>query len=181
MQGMTTRPAHQSGFSMIEAMVAALVLAIGLLGLGHLLARQLVELRQGNTRAIALQHIDALGENMRLNASAARAGLYTLAWNASRRPSIDCQIAACGPGQLADHDLDLWVRSLRAALPLAQGMVTSVPASPQIAIGVAWPTNERAMTAIDAALQAALTDVTAATTGIDCPAGFLCHVGHVLP
>ena len=166
---------------MIEAMVAALVLAIGLLGLGHLLARQLAELRQGNARAIALQHIDALGENMRLNASAARAGLYALAWNVSPHAATDCRLAPCSPAQLANHDLDLWFRSLRAALPMAQGMVTAVPASPQIAIGVAWPSNERAMTAIDAALQAALTEVTAAAVGIECPTGFLCHVGHVLP
>lgn len=178
---MNTRLARQSGFSMIEAMVAALVLAIGLLGLGHLLARQLVELRQGNARAIALQHIDALGENMRLNASAAQSGLYALAWNASRLPATDCRLASCNPAQLADHDLDLWLRSLRAALPLAQGMVTVVPASPQIAIGVAWPANERPMTAIDAAVQAALTEVTTATTAIECPAGHLCHAAHVQP
>lgn len=171
----------QSGFSMIEAMVAALVLAVGLLGLGHLLARQLAELRQGNARAIALRHIDALAENMRLNASAARAGLYAVAWEASPRPTTDCRLTPCSPAQLAGHDLDLWVRSLQAALPLARGMVTAVPASTQIAIGVAWPANERAMPALEAASQAALTGVTAAATGIECPDGFICHVGHVQP
>lgn len=174
-------PGSEAGFSMIEAMVAALVLAVGLLGLGHLLARQLVELRQGNARATALQHIEALSDSMRLNASAARNGLYALAWNTPRSSGNDCQLAPCSPAQLADRDLELWGRSLRAAIPLAQGTVVAIAASPQIAIGVAWPSNERAMTAIDAALQAALTDVTAVATGIECPAGFLCHVGHVLP
>lgn len=178
---MTIRLNAQSGVGMIEAMVAAPVLAIGLLGLGHLLARQLAELRQGNARAIALQHIASLGDSLRLNAAAAQGGLYALAWTTTRTAGTDCRLAACSPSQLADHDLDLWGRSLRAALPLAQGAVVPLPTSGQIAIGIAWPANERAMTTADAALQAALTGVTAIATGIECPPAFLCHVGHVSP
>ncbi|MCZ2495480.1 type IV pilus modification protein PilV [Xylophilus sp. Kf1] len=178
---MREKSCRQSGFSMIEAMVAALVLAVGLLALGHLLVRQLVELRQGNARAIALQHVHALAESMLLNAGAARSGRYALAWNTARAATADCRSSSCDAEQLADHDLDLWVRSLRAALPSAQGTVTALPASTQIAIGVAWRSQERAMSPADAALQTSLTEVTAAATGIECPAGFSCHVGHVSP
>ena len=167
--------------ALLEAVVAGLVLAIGMIGLGLLLARQLVELRRDAAHASAVQHIDSLRDSMRINREAALQGRYDMAWNQWRSASVDCRLVACNPGQLADHDLDLWGRSLRGAVPSAQAAVVGTAGSPQLVVGVAWPANEREMGPVDIALQAALTEVTAAAHGIDCPAAHLCHVGHVQP
>ena len=171
----------QRGVALLEALVAGLVLAIGLVGLGLLLARQLVELRRDATHASAVQHIDSLSDSMHINRDAALQGRYAMAWKHWRSASVDCRVAACDAAQLADHDLDLWGRSLRGAVPSAQAIVLGSAGSPQLVIGVAWPASEREMGPTDVALQAALTDVTAALHGIDCPPAHLCHVGHVQP
>lgn len=166
---------------MLEALVAGLVLGIGLVGLGLLLARQLVELRRDAAHASAVQHIDSLRDSMRINREATLQGRYGMAWNQWRSASVDCRLVACNAAQLADHDLDLWGRSLRGVLPSSQATVVGSAGSPQLIIGVAWPANERAMTPADLALQTALTEVSAAAHGIDCPPAHLCHVGHVQP
>lgn len=179
---MKRRRLAATGLSCIEALIALLVLSLGLLELGRLMARQLAEARNSNAHAIAVQHIAALQESMALNRPAALADAYALAWGGNRVATLDCDKVACDAGQRADHDLAGWRKSLRAALPSADARVFRAGAmSDEIGIAVAWPANERAMTPADAARQSALLDVTLAGSGTDCPATKVCHVVYARP
>jgi type IV pilus assembly protein PilV len=155
---MTPRHA-KAGFALIESLVALILLSLGLLGLGRLLARELAETRITNARAVALQHIDAIGESLSLNARA----LNT-------------------PGAPDWAELAEWRAALGAALPGATAAVfRSTTDILQVGIAVAWPANERAMSALDAEMQAALLAVSTTNSGFACPAGFLCQVAYVRP
>lgn len=180
MLGMPRVRSRQAGFALIEAVLALLVLCVGLLGAGRLVARQLAETRTANARATAVQYIDMLGEDMAGNPLASAAGKYLLAWDALRAPTADCLAAPCTAPQLADFQLAQWLASLQIALPGARATIFAPAGAPlQTGIAVAWPANERQMDDKDAALQAALLDMAVAHSGIDCPVLHLCHVAYV--
>jgi type IV pilus assembly protein PilV len=65
----TTRrvPLGQRGITLVEALVALLVLALGILGLAVVQGRTLVETRTANSRATAIRLISDLSERVRLN------------------------------------------------------------------------------------------------------------------
>lgn len=95
---------HQQGLSLIEVLIAALILAIGLLGVA---AMQAVTLRNSQsafdrTQAVVLSY--SMFDAMRANAAAARAGGYTL--------GRTCAVPAAG-GTLVSRDQNLWIQSLK--------------------------------------------------------------------
>ena len=74
------RVSRQHGMSLIESLVALLVLALGIMGLAGVQARMLAENRTTNSRAIAVSLIEDLANRMQLNRDAALSGaclLYT--------------------------------------------------------------------------------------------------------
>jgi type IV pilus modification protein PilV len=116
----------QRGLSLIESLIALVVLAVGVMGLAGLQARMLVESRTANHRAVAIGFIDDLSNRMLLNRDAAMANSYTLAWNGTKAKK-DCTTAPCTGADLAQSDLNLWRLALRAdALPNANARYLSV-------------------------------------------------------
>ena len=153
---------------MVEALVALLVLSLGLLALGHLLVRHLGENRVASARAVATQHIDALRDSIALNASAD----YSLDWQAVRVATVDCLRAGCSAAQTADHDLAAWRASLVLALPGADARVfRASPDARQTGIAVAWPASDTGAAA----------EAVPPLAGVECPANFLCHVLYFQP
>lgn len=106
---------HRSagGFTLIEVLIAVLVLAVGLLGVAGL---HLQGLRQSQgslqaTQATALAY--SLADLMRANSGGAVAGNYvkTVAqMEALTSPTPDCGTATCSASQLAAYDLYNWYR-----------------------------------------------------------------------
>jgi len=100
----------QQGFSLIEVMVAVLVISIGLLGVAVM---QLIGLKgssQSHSKSNAAHHAHALLERMRGNITGVHADNYV--YDSSTRkctapPAPNCGLAAanCTPKQLADYDL----------------------------------------------------------------------------
>jgi type IV fimbrial biogenesis protein FimT len=80
----------QRGLSLIESLIALVVLAVGVMGLAGVQARMLVESRTANHRAVAIGFIDDLSNRMLLNRDAAMANNYALAWGATK--AISCQL-----------------------------------------------------------------------------------------
>ena len=78
---------RQSGLSLIESLVALVVLALGVMGLAGVQTRLLVETRTANSRAIAVQLIDDLTNRMASPSSRRR----LREWN-----RIDPYLAAAG-------------------------------------------------------------------------------------
>jgi type IV pilus assembly protein PilV len=112
------------GFTLVEVLVALVVLAVGMLGLAVLL----VEGLQGSRTAI--EHTQAvnlaadIAERMRSNRAAASA--YDTA-EGTPEPRLDaaCEEAAgpCHPRAMASHDLRLWLDDVAASLPDGRGTV----------------------------------------------------------
>lgn len=101
---------NHRGFTLIEVMVAILVLSIGLLGLAGL---QVTSLRNSTSAAERTQATflayDII-ERMRANKDAAEAGSYDTTLNTAPSGTTNCQSsgAACSAADMATFDLNQW-------------------------------------------------------------------------
>jgi len=119
---------RQGGFTLLEVLIALLVLSIGLLGIGKLMmlsarANDSAYMRSQAT-ALAYTILDA----MRANRQAAIVQGYDAAMGVFPGPVVCTVPAPCNSGQQAQNDLNLWGTSLAAALPLGQGSVATLTA-----------------------------------------------------
>ncbi len=125
---------RQSGFSLIEVLVALLVLSIGLVGLSGL---QTNGLRGNHSALLHTQASVLIGdiiERMRSNPAAARAGNYDVNWTTSVT-AAGCS-ADCTPAQVAADDLEEW-RFNVARLPGGQSQL-SVSAAGTATVDLRW-------------------------------------------
>lgn len=114
------------GLALLEALIALLVLAAGVLSALWLQHRALQTQRQQLHRSLAMERADDLAERMRLNAS--QSPSYARTWGATSSPSAaDCTAQPCNRNQLAVWDLQQLQRHLSAQLP--QGDAAIFPLS----------------------------------------------------
>lgn len=117
-----------SGFSMIEVLIAVVVLAVGLLGLGAL---QTVSFRNNHSaymRSQATVMAYDMMDKMRIDRAQALGGAYNLALTAS--PPSGSSFAA---GQLS-----AWILDLTGLLPSGDGAVNCTPATELCLVTVQW-------------------------------------------
>ena len=116
---------RQSGFTMVEALVALVVLAIGLLGIAAL---YLDTLRAGRTAIYRTQAVALaadLADRIRSNRTAVAA--YNSAFADAHAEVNACfTTAGCTAVQLAASDLSRWKNALALQLPNGQGQVAAV-------------------------------------------------------
>lgn len=113
-----TRKLRNRGFTLLEVLVAVLVLSIGLLGLAMLQVESLKYNTDAYFRTQATMLAYEIIDRMRANSAAAKAGRYV----ASAAPSTTetCGNTASGCGDtttLANYDLGVWYSRLGAVLP----------------------------------------------------------------
>ncbi len=175
---------HQAGVSLLESLVALLVLALGIMGLAGVQTRVLVDTRTANHRATAIGLINDINNRMLLNKDAAVQGSYNSVWGATVT-AINCVSSAsnttrCTGAQLAQSDLNLWLANVRSVLPSGDAQIfTSATDARQIGIAIAWAANESVAAPLSAASNPLA--VTAAQNGVACPANAICHVVYVQP
>ena len=170
----------QYGLSLIEALVALVVLALGVMGLAGVQTRLLVESRTANHRATAIGLIDDLTNRMLLNRDAAIANSYALAWSTTPAAQ-NCTTNVCTGAQLAQSDLNLWRTALNV-LPSGNARVFQSPNDArQIGIAIAWSANESSAADTDSVKYNKPFAITAALNGVDCPANAICHLVYVQP
>jgi type IV pilus assembly protein PilV len=130
------------GFTMVEAMVALVVLAIGLLGIARLYA---VTLRSGGSAIYRMQAVSLavdLADRIRANpgANVAYAGAASLATICYGAGSVDC-----APARMAADDLLVWNQQLATQLPAGTGTVVvagaAVPYTYTITVNWTEPTQ----------------------------------------
>ena len=107
----------QSGFTLIEALVAAFILAVGIMGIVSLLSLSKVSQHESIQRTRAVVLADDILERMRRNPagmSVYNVGLSAPLGDASRgtEPVPNCQSGTCAPDELARYDLWAWERLL---------------------------------------------------------------------
>lgn len=114
------------GLSMIEVLVAVLVLAIGILGISALQITGLKNNHSAQLRTEASIHAYAMLDRMRVNKTAADSGEYDIA------------IADAAPSgtTLTDTDRTEWLTSLASALPSGDGAIST--SNGEITITIQW-------------------------------------------
>ena len=95
---------RENGFTMVELMVAVLVLAIGLLGLAGLQVWGLSNNHNAYLRTQATLLAQDIIERMRSNSGVD----YTADCASFTATSVDCSANACTAGQMAGYDLSAW-------------------------------------------------------------------------
>jgi len=102
----------QSGFTLLEVMVAVFVLSVGLLGLAHLQITALKTNQSADLRTQASLYASDILNRMRANRVASQNGLYVIATTDG--------IPNAG-GNVSNQDLHEWRTSLSNALPGGTG------------------------------------------------------------
>jgi type IV pilus assembly protein PilV len=128
---MTCRPSPhraQAGASLLEVLVAVLILSFGMLAAAGLTATALQYAKMSQFQAVGMQLANELGDRMRANRSGFtnnlynRTGAYTGASTvATGEPA--CAGAACTAAEIAAIDLFRWVNNLRRQLPAGDAYV----------------------------------------------------------
>ena len=116
------------GFSLIEALVALVILAVGMLGVASLFA---ISMHAGSGAIARMQAVSLAGDLADRIRANRRAGVAYTGVGADNK-CIGAGSASCTPEQLAANDIFVWQRQLTQALPggTAKGVVTFVDGTP---------------------------------------------------
>lgn len=162
------QPSMQFGFSLIEVLVAVVIISIGLLGNAGMQALSLNNTSIARNRGMATIEADALASMMHTNGSywqthavpsgtngftvtGSNGGIYsatTISDSTLHGQSNDCVSAACLPIQMAGYDLKQWGLSLANLLPGGNGLIkcSVITGTPMTClISVSWTENNLAL------------------------------------
>ncbi len=103
------------GFTLLEVLIAVLVLSIGLLGLAGLQLTGLRNNHSANLRGQATQFAYNMVDRMRANPVGLAAALYNKPTPASTAACLTT--TGCTPTQLAQHDMFEWLANITSTLP----------------------------------------------------------------
>ena len=164
-----------AGLALLESLVALAILASALLGILFVQLRTLADTESALRRTQALRLIDDLAERVQSNPGGfARLGDYRADWRTVVAAPADCELQWCDPSQLALWDLANWKSGVARTLPLGDAAVFDLPdaaaAQTRRALGVmvGWHASDGDTFEL-------------AVPGASCPAGLVCHFGHVQP
>lgn len=165
---------RSTGFSLLEVLVALLVLSVGLLGIAKMEALALATTATSSRRSIAALEASSLAASMHANRgfweSAGASGLQvtitgTTINNLPGGTAPDCYSAdpqyagACSNVGLAAYDLSQWANALNQALPNDAATVQCNTTTPlECSIQVQW--SEQAVAMYSAQAQSASTATT---------------------
>lgn len=129
---------HLHGFTLLEVLIAIVVLSIGLLGLASLQVNGLRFTQSAYFRTQATQLANDMADRIRANTAGFAGGFY----DGSANQFTACNSSAgCSPQQMAEHDTFEWRQTLQASLPAGQGALATNGAG-VVTITVRWD-NER--------------------------------------
>lgn len=122
---MQARPTCERGFSLLEVLIALLVLSVGLLGIAGLQTFSLQFNHQSYERTQATLLVSDITERITANPLAARAGGYDGVLFAALASSYTgyggCPANCASTSELATYDLFLWKSAMENPKILAQG------------------------------------------------------------
>ncbi|MFI8613911.1 type IV pilus modification protein PilV [Acidovorax sp. NPDC077693] len=184
---------NQDGFSLIEALVAIVVMTLGILGILGVQMRTLADTQAGVRRAQAIRFIEDLSERLENSPDALNnLSNYEIAFTDALPTDTSecCTSAACIPADLAACDIRHWRLRIDRALPGAQVAVFAPQGgSRQLGVVVGWNENRynqngqsfstSDLSALNAPLAISGTDTTGAT--VSCPNNFTCHIQYIQP
>jgi type IV pilus assembly protein PilV len=107
----------QRGVGIVEALVALIVLSVGMLGIAGLYLESVRSNRTALTRTSAVHLVNDLADRIRSNRSA-EAAYEVLPIGTVPSASVpNCATGSCTPAQMAAYDLRAWYDQVIRALP----------------------------------------------------------------
>ncbi|HEX5160977.1 MAG TPA: type IV pilus modification protein PilV [Steroidobacteraceae bacterium] len=105
----------QAGVSIVEALVALLILSFGMLGIAGLYLESLRSNKTALSRTAAVALVNDMADRIRAN----RGGLgnYALTSGATATTTKQCDTALCTPTEVATWDKATWKTAVTATLP----------------------------------------------------------------
>lgn len=126
--GYPVNTGRQSGFTLLEVLVAMVVLSIGLLGLAGLMASSMRNNQSAYQRTQATWLAYDVLDRMRANRAVALTERY----------DIPLATALSNSAGLAKQDIDDWKATLARALPAGDGSVDVNPGTRAVTIIIQW-------------------------------------------
>jgi type IV pilus assembly protein PilV len=133
---------QQRGVTIVEGLVALVILSVGMLGIASLYVTSLKTGRTALLRTQAVNLVNDMIDSIRANGSAR--GAYAFAEGGDAPDDVDCdEDGVCTRDQVAAQDLINWLAAVEAALPptaLASIAYTGrAPAAPDVyTVRVSW-------------------------------------------
>lgn len=148
----------QKGFTMLEALITVLVIAIGLLGVASLETLAMNNTIIARNRSLAAIQADGLASMMHTNTVYWQSGSVVsapftvtgtkLTDSTLNGISQNCMTSSCTAQQMAAYDLKDWGNSLASNLPSGTGTVSCVASFPVLCtIQVNWNETEISLNA----------------------------------
>lgn len=131
-----------TGFSLLEVLIALLVMSVGLLGIAGMVTTSLKANDSAYLRSTANSLAYSILDRMRANRQSATQGNYNISIGTTAPVSAAClqtnnctttQLAAlcmgsantCAPGAMAQADLGIWKQDLATDLPAGDGSIAT--------------------------------------------------------
>lgn len=177
---LSARARHrQAGVSLMEALIAILLLTLGLLAILGMQVHALANVQDSVRRTQAIRLVEDLSERMKsLPDGIGQASNVVLAWGSAVQTAgiSDCTALSCTPSQLAKFEVNRWLASVKESLPLGDANVFAVASDPrQLGVMLAWRANEK--DGVDA--MAVLAPPSTGDAAVACPAHRICHLQFV--
>jgi type IV pilus assembly protein PilV len=120
-----------AGFSLIEVLIALVILSVGLLGIAAMVSVSLKSKDSSYYRTEALTLASSILDRMRANSAIATANGYDTTYSATigTAPSNNCTGGTCSTADIATMDLSQWKTEISNALP---GFSSGTPAGGKI-------------------------------------------------
>ena len=186
----------QRGISLIESLVAIVVMALGILGVLGVQMRTLTDTQTTVYRAQAIRLIEDLSERMKTNPNAlANINNYVSDFSDEPTPG-DCS-DGCSHSDQAAYDLALWKQAIKTQLPLGKASVFLAAGETddinrrQLGVMLAWRENGRDLTGLSDEEKATYKDnIDATKVLVDgelkdgagdtaCPDNHTCHLQYL--
>jgi len=146
----------QTGFGLIEALIALFVFSVGLLGTVGIQAASMKNNRGALWQSQAVWAAYDIADRMRANTAGLDANEYDAADTATVPTDPACIATGCAPAALADTDIVEWASNV-SSLPSGRGLI--VRTGSQYRVRVMWDERGNGATGTDCNPNA-LTDLT---------------------